>query len=37
MTISTDVSGHPPDQDTVVEGRIGLDVGVTAKGALRKR
>lgn len=37
LTITTDVSGHPPDQDTMVEGRFGLDVGVTAKGALRKR
>ncbi|MCK6501924.1 hypothetical protein L6R53_00725 [Myxococcota bacterium] len=37
MTITTDVSGHRPSQDTTVQARFRLEVGVTARGALRKR
>lgn len=33
VTITTDVDAHSPDDDTEVEARIGLDVGVTAQGA----
>lgn len=33
VTITTEVNAHSPDDDTPVEARIGLDVGVTASGA----
>ena len=33
MTITTEVMGHRPEQDTTVTGRFSLDVGVTAQGA----
>ena len=37
MTLTTDVEGQRPDQDTVVEARYVIEVGVTLKGATRKR
>jgi len=33
MTLSTEVEGRRPDDDTEVEARYGIDVGVTAQGA----
>ena len=33
MTITTEVTGHRPDQDTLVEARFDLAVGVTGQGA----
>ena len=33
VTITTEVDAHRPEEDTQVEARIGLDVGVTASGA----
>jgi len=33
MTLSTDVTGRRPDQDTTVVARFALDVGVTGQGA----
>ena len=35
MTLTTEVTGHRPDEDTLVEAVIELDVGVTAQGACR--
>ena len=32
MTITTDVTAHRPDQDTLVEARFQVDVGVTGQG-----
>ena len=33
MTLSTDITGHRPDDDTVVEAHFKLAVGVTGQGA----
>lgn len=33
MTLSTDVTARRPEQDTLVEARFALDVGVTGQGA----
>jgi hypothetical protein len=33
MTISTDVTGRRPEEDTVVEARYAIEVGVTGQGA----
>lgn len=37
MTLRTDVTGHRPDEDTEVEARFAVDVGVTVKGACSGR
>ena len=33
MTLTTDVTGHQPEDDTTVVARVVLDVGVTLQGA----
>ncbi len=33
MTLTTDITGHRPDDDTTVEARFDLAVGVTTQGA----
>ena len=37
MTLTTDVSGQRPDRATRIEARYVVEVGVTVKGATRKR
>jgi len=35
LTVTTDATGRRPEQDTVVQARFGLSVGVTGQGACR--
>ena len=37
LTLSTEATGEPPTEDTTLEARYVIDVGVTLRGATRKR